>query len=221
MASEDQQLPDTSVGRSGKDQRAVPRFTLLIRAAKLIVDETREFLCIIRDASSMGVKVRLFTPLPEHYSSIFVEMSNGDAYPVEVVWKEGEYAGLRFPDDIDLEALLDERSSTYSKRQVRLRVRLDALLHSGGEAVSVAFMNISQRGASIACGKWLLMNELVRIETGVLPAIYAKVRWRNHPRYGLLFEQTFQLDELARIAAPLQHESDLAGHAAQEPRGLG
>lgn len=204
MASLDQPQPTFANERIEKEQRAAPRFTLLIRAAKLVIDGSREYLCIIRDASTMGVKVRLFSPLPEHYGAIAIEASNGERYPAEVIWQDGDYAGLRFMGDISLESLLDESNGAFPKRQVRVRVQLDAILHSGGTAVSIAFADISQRGAKVVCDKWLLLNELVRIETGALPTIYAKVRWRNHPHYGLLFEQTFQLDELAQIAAPLQ-----------------
>lgn len=198
---DDDQLP--ADGMAPTEQRAAPRFTLLIRAAKLIVDSKSEFLCVIRDASASGLKIRLFNPLPAS-TALAIEMSNGDRYPVEQVWSEGEYAGFRFLDEVDIARLLDESHGAFPKRQVRLRIHLDAILHSGGEAVHVAFQDISQQGACIESDKWLLMNELVRLETEVLPPIYAKVRWRSHPRYGLLFEQTFKLDELARIAAPLQ-----------------
>lgn len=217
LAHDDDQQPQAA--NSGKDgeQRAAPRFTLLIRAAKLIVDDTSEFLCVIRDVSSTGIKIRLFNPLPPH-AKLSLAMSNGDSYEVETVWQEGDYAGFRFVDDIDIERLLDEAHGTFPKRQVRLRIHLDAILHSGGEAVRVAFQDISQQGACIDCDKWLLMNELVRVETGVLPAIYAKVRWRSHPRYGLLFEQTFKLDELAHIAAPLQ-PGDSVSAPGERPLG--
>lgn len=199
--ADDDQVPKDA--EAGAEQRAAPRFTLLIRAAKLILDDEREFLCVIRDASTSGLKIRLFNPLPP-CGSLAIEMSNGDRYPIEQIWSEGEYAGFRFLNDIEIERLLDESHGTFPKRQVRLRIHLDAILHSGGDAVHVAFQDISQQGACIECDKWLLMNELVRLETEVLPPIYAKVRWRSHPRYGLLFEQTFKMDELARIAAPLQ-----------------
>jgi hypothetical protein len=207
------QADDDQVPREGGglEQRAAPRFTLLIRAAKLIVDGESEFLCVIRDASASGLKIRLFNPLPPH-DSLAIEMSNGDRYLVEQIWSEGEYAGFRFLGDIDIERLLDESHGAFPKRQVRLRIHLDALLHSGGDAVHVAFQDISQQGACIESDKWLLMNELVRLETSVLPPIYAKVRWRSHPRYGLLFEQTFKLDELAHIAGPLQ-----VGEPGQHP----
>lgn len=208
----DDQVPNAD---GAAEQRAAPRFTLLIRAAKLIVDGESEFLCVIRDASVTGLKIRLFNPLPEH-ASLAIEMSNGDRYPVEQIWSEGEYVGFRFTGEVDIERLLDESHGAFPKRQVRLRIHLDAILHSGGEAVHVAFQDISQQGACIESDKWLLMNELVRLETEVLPPIYAKVRWRSHPRYGLLFEQTFKLDELARFAAPLQ----VSEHGdAQAPQG--
>lgn len=187
---------------ASSDQRGAPRFTLLIRAAKLVADG-REFLCILRDVSATGAKVRLFTPLPKH-DELCIELANGERYPVDLVWHSDDYAGFRFRDEIDVEKLLDERHGGFPRRQVRLRIVLDAVLHSGGEAVHVTFTDMSQQGAGIECSKWLLMNELVRIDTGVIQPIYAKVRWRSHPRYGLVFEQTFKLDEFARISAPLQ-----------------
>ena len=48
-----EEAPDTP----GADQRAAPRFTLLIRAAKL-VSAQGEFVCVIRDVSETGVSVR-------------------------------------------------------------------------------------------------------------------------------------------------------------------
>jgi hypothetical protein len=47
-----------------------------------------------------------------------------------------------------------------------------------------------------------MVDELVRVEANGLSETYAKVRWRNHPQYGLLFEQTYRLDELAQIVEP-------------------
>jgi hypothetical protein len=207
----------------GSEHRSAPRFALLIRTAKIIADG-REFLCIIRDASATGVKVRLFTPLPQS-RELCVELVNGDRYPGEIVWQSEDYAGLRFLEEIAVERFLDEGGGAFPRRQVRLRIALDGVLHSGGEAVRVAFHDISQQGACIESEKWLLMNELVRVETGITPALYAKVRWRSHPRYGLIFEHTFKLDELARISAPLQLAHSLeaqpaGGSASAEPRAI-
>lgn len=186
----------------GSELRSAPRYALLIRTAKIGADG-REFLCIIRDASATGLKIRLFTQLPQA-RDMSIELVNGDRYPVELVWQAEDFAGLRFVEEIAVERLLEEGSGTFPRRQVRLRIALDGVLHSGGEAVRVAFHDISQQGACVESEKWLLMNELVRLETGISAPLYAKVRWRSHPRYGLIFEHTFKLDELARISGPLQ-----------------
>lgn len=197
--------------RPGSEHRSAPRSALLIRTAKIIADG-REFLCIIRDASATGLKVRLFSGLPQA-REMALELTTGDCYPVELVWQADDFAGLSFPQEIDVDRLLDESRGTFPKRQIRLQIVIGGVLHSGGEAVAVAFHNLSQQGACIESEKWLLMNELVRIETGVTPPLYAKVRWRSHPRYGLIFEHTFRLEELAQISAPLQFAEALEDHA--------
>jgi hypothetical protein len=214
--AQDQQLPGNSRQNQmgappGSELRSAPRYALLIRTAKIIADG-REFLCIIRDASATGLKIRLFSPLP-HAKDLAVELMTGDRYPVELVWHADDYAGLRFLKEIDVERLLDESRGMFPKRQIRVQIVLGGVLHSGGEAVPVLFHNLSQQGACVESEKWLLMNELIRLETGVTQPLYAKVRWRSHPRYGLIFEHTFRLEELARISAPLQFAQALEEHA--------
>ncbi len=181
--------------------RGAPRFTLLLRVAKLVVDGREQF-CVIRDASATGLKVKLFGSLAPH-RALTVELANGDRHDAQCVWTAGEHAGLRFLAPIALERLIDEARDAGPRRQVRLRITLGGVLYSGGEAVSVTFCDISQQGAAFDSEKWLLLNELVKIETEVLPPVFAKVRWRDHPRYGVIFEQTFQLEDLARRCAGL------------------
>ncbi|MFM9935177.1 MAG: PilZ domain-containing protein [Novosphingobium sp.] len=203
----------------GSEHRSAPRYALLIRTAKIVADG-REFLCIIRDASATGLKVRLFSPLPRA-RALSIELVNGDRYLVDLVWQADDYAGLRFFEEIAVERLLEEGGGAFPRRQVRLRIVLDGVLHSGGEAVRIAFKDISQQGACVECDKWLLMNELVRVETGATSPLYAKVRWRSHPQYGLIFEHTFKLDELARISAPLQFAQALQEQASSPRRADG
>jgi hypothetical protein len=194
--------PDAgSPAPSGADLRGAPRFALLLRVAKLVVNG-RERFCVIRDASATGLKVRLFAPLP-HPAELAVEMANGDRHRVECMWNANDHAGLRFVEPIELDHLLDEARGAGLRRHIRLRVTLDGVVHSGKEAVPVTIHDISQQGAGLTCEKWLLRNELIRIETAVLPPTYAKVRWRDHPRYGVIFEQIFQLEDLAHRCADL------------------
>lgn len=62
-------------GSPTPEQRNAPRFTLLIRAAKLITGDG-EFLVVVRDISRDGLKVRTFHPLPPDLDYA-IELSGG------------------------------------------------------------------------------------------------------------------------------------------------
>lgn len=177
------------------DRRGLPRFRTILIVAKLIVDGHERF-CLIRDASTSGLKIKLFSPLPDH-DRLAVELANGRQYQVRCVWSVGENAGLQFLDPITLEYLLDYASDANRRRHMRLRIALTGMLRFGDKTAPVTLRDISQHGASIETERWLLIDELVKIETAIFPVIYAKVRWRNHPHYGVIFEETFRLEELA------------------------
>ncbi|WP_018075674.1 PilZ domain-containing protein [Novosphingobium nitrogenifigens] len=202
---------------SGAEQRAAPRFTLLLRVAKLIVDG-HEYFCIIRDASATGVKVKLFAPLANHVE-LTLELGSGDRYQAECVWTAGDHAGLRFLHPIAVEHLLDETLTRGPRRQIRLNIAIGGILRSGGEAVPISLHDISLQGAGITSDKWLLVNELVKVETPILPPIYAKIRWRDHPRYGLIFENTFRLEDLARRCSGIPSRANLPPSHFQDISG--
>jgi hypothetical protein len=186
---------------AAETRRAEQRFTLMLRTAKL-VGENGEFLCVIRDVSASGVRLRLFYPLP-HEPRLALELSNGTHYFVETVWEKNGEAGFRFAAPIDVGAFMAE-ASPYPKRPIRLRTSLPATVSSHGTAAPAVLHDISQRGAGIETGSLLALDQLIRLEAAGLPPTYAKVRWRNHPHYGLIFEQTFRLDELGRLAGGMQ-----------------
>lgn len=183
------------------ERRASQRVTLLIRPAKLIADD-REFLCVVRDLSDGGIKVRLFAPVPDH-QRLVIEFDTGERQRIKIVWQAGELAGFAFVDPVDVDRLIASHQGTFPRRQPRLNVAFEAVLCTAGLRTPVVVRDISQRGASVECNGWLMIDELVRLESEVLPTLHAKVRWRRPPRYGLIFEQTFQLPDLARACAGL------------------
>lgn len=184
-----------------EEQRQAPRFTLLIRAAKLVAG-TGEFLVVVRDVSSDGLKVRTFHPLPPD-ADYSIELASGERHPVEKVWEDGEINGFRFSDPVALEQLLAESPVGKRKRPVRLRLKHDVAVFAAGRRSDGLLVDISQHGACIVSDEYLAIDERIRIEGDGLPELSAKVRWRRRPLYGLIFEQTFRLDDLARLAARL------------------
>ena len=191
----DEARPDT-------EQRATARFTLLIRTAKLI-GRSGEYLCVVRDVSSEGLKARLFPPLPRG-DALSIELASGERHPLERIWEEGEITGFRFTAPVAIERLLADAPDGRKKRSVRLSLAIPAVVMAHGRRLDASFRDISQHGASIACDEYLAMDERVRVDCDWLPELTARVRWRRRPHYGLIFEQTFRFDELARLTAPLQ-----------------
>ncbi|WP_343612795.1 PilZ domain-containing protein [Novosphingobium sp.] len=181
--------------QSGAELRRAPRYTLLVRAAKLVLDG-REYLCVLRDASSTGVKVRIFHPLPS-YEHIALETASGERYPMELMWFKDDHAGFRFFNEIDVQSLIEDRRETYPRRQIRLRLERPATIHSGSRAWPILLRDISQQGACIETPERLLLRQLVKIDIPGFPQIYAKVCWRQEPRHGLALETSFTMDELA------------------------
>lgn len=184
------------------EMRGAPRFTVLIRAAKLINDRG-EFLCVLRDASQTGLSVKLFHPLPS-MDEVTLEFSNGDQYRLATVWQNEDKAGFRFAEEVDFERLLANRGE-FSKRAIRVNVKLDGLVSLHGQKIEVEIQNISQQGAQIAADERFAIDQRLVLTGSELPEIEAKVRWRRDGSYGLIFEDTFQLSDMARIVAKIQH----------------
>lgn len=184
---------------SGAELRGAPRFTLLVRSAKLIIDG-REYLCVLRDASATGCKVRLFHPLPAH-SSLALETSSGERFAMEMMWNRDDHAGFRFFETINIQRLLDDKCGLYPKRQIRLKTDAEATIFANGQQVRAMLRDISQQGACIECPERLMLRQPVRLETAGFPPIYAKVVWRQLPRHGLVFDRGFLMEELAQNIA--------------------
>jgi len=180
------------------DQRAATRFTPMIRTAK-ITGVSGEFLCVVSDISSTGVSVRLFHPLPPDLA-LKLEMPNGDSLPIETVWEREGRAGFRFVDTVDLHQILQGRGE-WPKRPIRLNLDMPATLSILAGRFDAWIHNISLQGAQIQCDARLALDQRLRLSNEVLPEIVAKVRWRSGKSYGLIFDDTFQFADLARIAA--------------------
>lgn len=191
------------------EERIAPRFTILIRTAKLLCGPA-EFLCVIRDVSAEGICIRLFHPLPaaEHLpedldSQFVLEMQTGDRHPVRPVWAKPGEVGFKFLTPINVEQMI-RRASRFPKRELRFAAELPVKLAISGERYPATLHNISQQGAMIETSQHLKIAQSMWIESSTLPAIEAKVRWRHGERYGLIFDTTFRIGDLAEIIHLLQ-----------------
>jgi hypothetical protein len=186
----------------GAEQRREPRFALLLRTAKLVAPQG-EFLCIIRDVSAGGVRLRLFHGLPEGYSQSILELGNGDQFPVDLVWQGNGEAGFRFSQKVDLEAFVSE-ASPYPKRPIRLRMDVPAVVSFADRRIAVRLRNISRQGACIESEELIALHQALRIESRHLPEQEATVCWRKGSQFGLVLDRIMPMADLAERAAAMQ-----------------
>ena len=203
-----QQSAPAPVPEAKSNQRAANRVALLLRTGKL-VSERGEFLCILRDASTGGLKARLFHELPPA-QRFAVELANGERFPIELVWQRDGHAGFRFlGGPIDIHGLIDE-SSDFAKRDIRLRVSAPVAVRIGGEQQAGLLCDLSQNGAQIAIEPAIAIGMQVALAIKDLPALVARVRWRRGQAHGVIFQRGFRLDELAALVGQLQQEPPVA-----------
>lgn len=183
------------------DGRGAKRSSLMLRAAKLL-GENGEYVCLIRDVSETGTKLRLFhAPPPETH--LFLELANGDRHAMERVWHRDDHAGFRFSCSIDVERFIREEAG-FPRRPLRLRLHHAARVTIEGAEGDVQLVDMSQHGACMAAGRRLAIGQKLRLDVEGIPARVGFVRWRRDDRHGLVFQQAFRLDELARYALGLQ-----------------
>jgi hypothetical protein len=189
------------------------RHCALMRTAKL-VGLTGEYLCIVQDVSANGVKVRLFHAFPPE-THLFLELANGMQFAIERRWMDGPVAGFRFAAPIDVGDFIRE-TSLWGKRPVRLRMNGPGELIAGGERSHVMLVNLSRQGACIEAGSQFAVGRVVRLAIHGIPPRVGHVCWRRGYAHGVVFQEAFAPQDLARFALDLQPFSGHAGEGDEQ-----
>lgn len=201
---EDREVDEAGARPDFAELRTAPRFSLLIRSAKLVY-ATGEYICIVRDVSASGVRLRLFHELPAE-PCVTLELATGECFAIERVWEHQDHAGFRFADPIDVHRFIAE-AGPYPKRPLRLRLNFETKLTTNAVDAAPIFgtiRDLSREGARIDTDDLLALGQKVKIEAKGLPPLTAIVCWRSIPAYGLAFQQSFTFEELAKLGARLQ-----------------
>ena len=194
-----------------EEMREAPRFSLVMRTAKLLC-ETGEYVCVVRDISATGTRLRLFHEVPPD-THLYIELANGRRYAMERVWQEGDHAGYRFASPIVVSEFVEE-TSAHPRRPLRLSVQRSSLVTAGNRDLSAMLVNISQQGACIELSREIAVGQQVRLESPGLPLRFGHVCWRKKYAHGLVFQQSIRLDDLAcRLL-------DLQPYAVEQPEEI-
>ncbi|MEP5937777.1 MAG: PilZ domain-containing protein [Erythrobacter sp.] len=195
--------PESNDGETegAAELRSAPRFSLLIRAAKLVSGQG-EFVCVIRDVSATGISVKLFHKLPQG-AELDLELQCGEVYRIKLVWEREGEAGFQFVEQIDVEQFVSEVGS-FPKRGLRLNIEISTTVKTLTERSAATIKNLSQQGARFECDTMFALDQNLRIENNRMGEFYAKVRWRRDAEYGVVFDDVMTLGDFARTAARLQ-----------------
>lgn len=195
------QAPSQEEHAEYSDMRAAPRFTLMLRQARLL-SPAGQFLCVVRDISESGIRVKVFHSMPDN-PEMEIEVAEGSSAGVIRVWERGDEAGFRFAGPLDLEAFLAD-DPRFPRRQFRLDLEFPITVCVGATEIEARTSNVSQQGACIICPQQLARHSLVRIRSAKLPPVHAKVMWRDGDMHGLVFEDTFSYRDFAVALGHLQ-----------------
>jgi len=184
------------------EKRREPRSALaMMRAAKLIC-QTGEYLCLIRDVSAGGVKLRLFHEMPDE-THVFMERADGELHALIRVWVRDNTAGFRFVQPVDPEDFMNRAAGTAA-RSVRLRMPAPAVVHAHGRAMRGRLRDLAQGGAQIEIDACLPIGETVVLSVDRLGEQQGWIRWRRGQAHGIVFDVPRRLDQLAADALALQ-----------------
>ena len=183
------------------EARDAARSSLLLRVAKLVT-QRGEYVCLVRDVSWTGLRLRLFHDLPDE-TFVFLQLANGEVYPVERMWTKGDQAGFRFTQPVDVNEFITEPNA-WPRRPIRLKIEAAGLAFVGSTAISVNLKDLSQAGARIEAYGHMMIGQPLRLLVDGLPERWARIAWRRGFDHGLSFEAQFRLDDLAHHALTLQ-----------------
>ncbi|MEZ5688409.1 MAG: PilZ domain-containing protein [Caenibius sp.] len=190
-----------------EERRGSPRLGLLIRAAKLVF-ESGEFLCVMRDVSESGVRIKVFHALPDDQPQ-YIEFATGDRIMVRAIWQDGDSVGLSFAEPQDVAAIVRERGP-YRKRSLRFAIEAELQIRVGLATFPATVLNFSQFGARIRCSHHLARGQQIKITGGLVRDLGGTVAWRKDDNYGLTLDRTFPVPDTARLVARLQNPALVA-----------
>lgn len=183
------------------DKRGATRVSLFMRSVRVIT-ESAQLVCILRDISATGARLKLFHPLPP-LVHMAIDLGDGACHFMEKIWEHDGHAGFRFAAPIDIATVVSDHGG--KKRQpVSIELDLPAVISGGGEASLAHIRELSQHGVRVVCQRPFAVGSYVMVGADGFPTRGGTVEWRSSPDHGVVFRQGFALDELARLAASLQ-----------------
>jgi hypothetical protein len=185
----------------GSEQRLAERATLALPAAKLVC-QSGEYVCRLRDVSTLGVGLTFLHAVPPE-PRIILQLAGGATYPIERVWIGKRQAGYRFGCEVAL-ADFTARNSDVTRRALALKVSAPAQIKNAQREIAAQLIELACDGARVTCETTPPKGRLLGFELGGLAPQLGEVRWQDGKQFHLHFQHRLTVEELAQCALHLQ-----------------
>lgn len=180
------------------DRRSEGRHVALLRVGVLHARGDRN-LCVVKNISASGLSARAYQTVAVG-DEVHIEFKSGGLLSGRVVWVRDWNLGIRFPDPIDVEAVLSSRWVLEAHRRRNLpRIPLvcDAKLKSGGRVTGVRLLDISQGGARLRVDDRAVDRGAAHLSLPGLQSIAGVIRWITTDQAGMSFNECLSFEQLA------------------------
>jgi hypothetical protein len=181
-----------------RDRRREGRHVALLRVGVLHARGDRN-LCVVKNISASGLSARAYQKVAVG-DEVHIEFKSGGLLSGRVVWARDWNIGIKFPDLIDVQAVLSSRWVVEAQRRRNLpRIPLvcGGRLKSGGRSIGGHLLDISQAGARLRVD----VSQVELGEAGLslpgLESISGLIRWITTDQAGLSFNECLSFEKLA------------------------
>lgn len=183
------------------DQRLAQRASLALPAAKLVC-QSGEYVCRLRDFSTLGIGLTFLHAIPPE-ARIILQLAGGATFPIERVWIGKRQAGYRFGCEVTLDDFT-AKGGDIDRRPLSLNIRAPARIRQGQTEIAAELTELACDGARFRCDTALPGDCLLGFELDGLAPQLGEIRWRDGKQFHLHFRHRLTLDELAQCAVHLQ-----------------
>lgn len=176
------------------DRRDGKRHLTLFRVGALTVEGRRE-LCLIKNISAGGMKIRPYCELADG-TEISIELKTGMSVGGRVAWIDGANAGVEFDQSIDVIDILSKTHDGPRQRMPRIEIDCYAMIRDGAQVHRMKVVDVSQGGLKLESNVVLDRgNDLVITLPGMAsqPGV---TRWCEEGYIGVTFNRLLSLAEL-------------------------
>ena len=202
----------------GPERRESERLLTLYRVGSITLNERRE-LCLIRNISAGGIKMRVYCRVSVG-QSLAVELKSGQAIEGKVTWVDEYNIGVTFNELIDVVELLSASFNGPRPRMPRIEVRAYVTIREGASVYRILACDVSQGGLKIETQTLLPVGADVVITLAGLGSQAGVVRWVENGFCGITFNRLLPLPELVNWLQEQNREIGIPSDAVRMERAL-